>query len=94
MLGAVIYNGSNTAVIDLPAPSLDLESKLHSIDILKPADQLHLSDEEGEQIRVKLYATSPEEAHLLSLLTPDRNLMEANLAAEMLQRVPSSQISY
>ena len=89
MLGAVIYNGSSTAVIDLPAPSLDLESKLHSIDILKPADQLHLSDEEGEQIRIKLYATSPEEAHLLSLLTPDRNLMEANMAAEMLQRAES-----
>ena len=89
MLGAVIYNGSNTAVIDLPVPSLDLESKLHSIDILKPADQLHLSDEEGDQIRIKLYATSPEEAHLLSLLTPDRNLMEANMAAEMLQRAES-----
>jgi hypothetical protein len=86
MIGAVIYNGSNAMVADLPAPSLDLESKLHSIDIIDPADKLPLKDEEGDQIRIKLYATSPEEAHLLSLLTPDRNLMEANLAAEMLQR--------
>ena len=29
MIGAVIYNGSNTMVADLPAPSLDLENKLH-----------------------------------------------------------------
>ncbi|MBR4656613.1 MAG: antirestriction protein ArdA [Oscillospiraceae bacterium] len=86
MLGAVICNGSNTMVADLPAPSLDLESKLHSIGIIEPADKLPLKDEEGDQIRIKLYATSPEEAHLLFLLTPDRNLMEANLAAEMLQK--------
>ena len=86
MIGAVIYNGNNTLVADLPAPSLDLENKLHSIGIIEPAEKLRLSDEEGDQIRIKLYATSPEEAHLLSLLTPDRNLMEANLAAEMLQR--------
>lgn len=86
MIGAVIYNGSNTLVADLPAPSLDLENKLHSIGIIEPAEKLPLKDEEGDQIRIKLYATSPEEAHLLSLLTPDRNLMEANLAAEMLQR--------
>ena len=89
MLGAVIYNGSSTAVIDLPAPSLDLESKLHSIGIIESAEKLPLKDEEGDQIRIKLYATSPEEAHLLSLLTPDRNLMETNMAAEMLQRAES-----
>ena len=86
MIGAVICNGSNTMVIDLPTESLNLESKLLSIGIIEPAEKLLLSDEEGDQIRIKLYATSPEEAHLLSLLTPDRNLMEANLAAEMLQR--------
>ena len=86
MIGAVIYNGSNALVADLPAPSLDLENKLHSIGIIEPAEKLPLKDEEGDQIRIKLYATSPEEAHLLSLLTLDRNLMEANLAAEMLQR--------
>ena len=89
MIGAVICNGSNTMVADLPAPSLDLETKLHSIGIIEPAEKLPHSDEKGNQIRSKLYATSPEEAHLLSLLTPDRNLMEANLAAEMLQRAES-----
>ena len=86
MIGAVICNGSNIIVADLPAPSLDLENKLHSIGIIEPAEKLRLSDEEGDQIRIKFYATSPEEAHLLSLLTQDRNLLEANLAAEMLQR--------
>ena len=89
MIGAVIYNGKNTMVADIPAPSLDLENKLHSIGIIEPAGKLLLKDEEENQIRIKLYATSPEEAHLLSLLTPDRSLMEANLAAELLQRAES-----
>ena len=89
MIGAVIYNGSNTMVADLPAPSLDLENKLHSIGIIEPAGKLLLNDEEENRIRIKLYATSPEEAHLLTLLTPDRSLMEANLAAELLQRAES-----
>ena len=89
MIGAVIYNGNDTMVADLPAPSLNLENKLHSIGIIEPAGKLLLKDEEENQIRIKLYATSSEEAHLLSLLTPDRSLMEANLAAELLQRAES-----
>ena len=56
MIGAVICNGSNTMVIDLPTESLNLESKLLSIGIIEPAEKLLLSDEEGDQIRIKLYA--------------------------------------
>ena len=51
MIGAVICNGSNTMVADLPAPSLDLETKLHSIGIIEPAEKLPHSDEKGNQIR-------------------------------------------
>ena len=35
MIGAVICNGSNTMVIDLPTESLNLESKLLSIGIIR-----------------------------------------------------------
>ena len=41
MIGAVICNGSNTMVADLPAPSLDLENKLHSIVIIPQAMHSH-----------------------------------------------------
>ena len=50
MIGAVLYNGSNTMVIDLPTESMNLESKLLSIGIIEPAEKLLLSDEEGDQI--------------------------------------------
>lgn len=42
MIGAVICNGSNTMVIDLPTESLNLESKLLSIGIIEPAEKLLL----------------------------------------------------
>lgn len=86
MLGAVIRNGNHTLVVELPTGTMDLQLKLSSIGIDVPADRILLSDEEGDQIRVKLYASSPEEAHLLSLLTADRSLSDANICCEMLQR--------
>ena len=86
MLGAVIRNGNNTLVVELPTGTMDLQLKLSSIGIDVPADRIRISDEDGDQIRVKLYASSPEEAHLLSLLTPDQTISEANLCSEMLLR--------
>lgn len=65
---------------------MDLQLKLSSIGIDVPADRIRISDEDSGQIRVKLYASSPEEAHLLSLLTPDQTISEANLCSEMLLR--------
>ena len=63
MLGAVIRNGNNTLVAELPTGTMDLQTKLSSIGIDVPADRIRISDEDGDQIRVKLYASSPEEAH-------------------------------
>ena len=86
MLGAVIRNGNNTLVAELPTGTMDLQTKLSSIGITQTADRIPISDEDGDQIRVKLYASSPEEAHLLSLLTSERSLSDANLCCEMLQK--------
>ena len=86
MLGAVIRNGNNTLVVELPTGTMDLQTKLSSIGITQTADRIPISDEDGDQIRVKLYASSPEEAHLLSLLTSERSLSDANLCCEMLQK--------
>ena len=86
MLGAVIRNGNHTLVVDLPTGMMDLQAKLSSIGIQETSDKIKLSDEDGDQIRVKLYATEPEEVHLLSLLAPNRTLADANSSMEMLQR--------
>ena len=86
MIGAVIRSGRNTLVVDLPTGMMDLQTKLSSIGIDRTAENNKLSDEDGDRICVKLYATEPEEAHLLSLLTPDRTLADANSSMMLLQR--------
>ena len=84
MIGAVIYYGKNTLVAELPMGTLDLQMKLSSIGVGEPADRIPLKDDEERQLQVKLYASSPEEAHLLSLLTPNRSLADANTCADLL----------
>lgn len=76
MLGAVIRNGNNTLVVDLPTGTMDLQTKLNSIGIQETSDKIKLSDEDGNPIRVKLYATTAEEVHLLPLLAPNRTLAD------------------
>ena len=84
MIGAVIYYGKNTLVAELPMGALDLQMKLSSIGVGEPADRIPLKDDEERQLQVKLYASSPEEAHLLSLLTPEQSLGDANTCADLL----------
>ena len=90
MLGAVIYNGNNTLVVELPTGIWDLQLKLRSVGIELPPDRVQLSDEEGEQLRVKLYASSPEEAHLLPLLTPEKTLADANTSMMLLSQAETA----
>ncbi|MBR4656704.1 MAG: hypothetical protein IKO68_09095 [Oscillospiraceae bacterium] len=90
MLGAVIRNGNNTLVVDLPTGMMDLQTKLNSIGIRETSDKIKLSDEDGDPIRVKLYATTAEETHLLPLLAPSRTLADANSSVEMLHRANRS----
>ena len=81
MLEAIILYGKNTLICDLPHEPLELQNKLNSIGISLTADHIPLSDEDGSEIRVKLFASTPEEAHLLPLLSPERSLSDANLSA-------------
>ena len=94
MLGVVIANGDKQLVIDLPASSAAMQAELASIDITVPIESVLLSDEEGEKIRIKLYASTPSSAHLLRLLTPDRSLADANLCAGILQEADTIGWSY
>lgn len=90
MLEAIILNGDHTLVCDLPHDPLELQNKLNSIGISLTADRLPLADEDGAMIRVKLFASTPEEAHLLSLLTPERTLSDANLSAILLHEAEAN----
>lgn len=90
MLEAIILNGKNTLVCDLPQDPLELQNNLNSIGISLTADHMPLSDEDGNAIRVKLFASTPEEAHLLPLLTPERTLSDANLSAILLHEAETN----
>lgn len=90
MLEAIILYGKNTLVCDLPQDPLELQNKLNSIGISLTADRLPLADEDSALIRVKLFASTPEEAHLLSLLTPERTLSDANLSAILLHEAEAN----
>lgn len=54
MLGAVIRNGNNTLVVELPTGTMDLQTKLSSIGITQTADRIPISDEDGDQIEKKV----------------------------------------
>lgn len=56
MLGVVIANGDKQLVIDLPASLASMQAELASIEITTPIESIPLSNEEGAQIRVKVYA--------------------------------------
>ena len=43
MLGAVIRNGNNTLVVELPTGTMDLQTKLSSIGITQTADRVRQS---------------------------------------------------
>ena len=85
-MGAVVRNGDNTLVVELPTGEMDLQLKLYSIGIAIPAGAIPISDEERNSLRVKLFAGTPEEAHLIPLLNAEQTLSDANLCCEMLQR--------
>ena len=92
MMGAVVRNGDNTLVVELPTGEMDLQLKLHSIGIAIPADDISISDEEGDSLRIKLFAGTPEEAHLIPLLTSPQTLADANLCCQMLQRAAQNSL--
>ena len=94
MLGVVIANGDKQLVIDLPASLAAMQAELASIEITTPIESIPLSNEEGAQIRVKLYASNPSSAHLIRLLTPDRSLADANMCAGILREAEKNHWFY
>ena len=71
-------NGS-TLVLDFPRSIYDLYEKLQSVGVCQSPHRIPLSDEDGDDVRVKLYSES-ELGKLLLLTLSDRNtLADANL---------------
>lgn len=81
LLNAVITYKENTLVTEFPKDYLKIYEELCSIGCRKAPERIPLTDNEGDDIRVKLYADSDIGNHLLLLLGENSTLADANTAA-------------
>lgn len=85
MITAIIRNKENTLVLDFPRSIYDLYEKLQSVGIIKPPKQIPLTDNEDEDIGVKLFSDNDLGNHLLLTLNEDNSLADANLLTLIVQ---------
>ena len=85
MITAIIRNKENTLVLDLPHSIYDIYEKLRSIGIVQPPKQIPLTDNEDEDIGVKLFSDNDFGNHLLLTLSEDNSLADANLLTYIVQ---------
>ena len=81
LLNAIITYKENTLVTEFPKDYLKIYEELCSIGSRKAPERIPLTDNEGDDIRVKLYADSDIGNHLLLLLGENSTLADANTAA-------------
>ena len=79
MITAIIRNKENTLVLELPHSIYDIYEKLQSIGIMQPPKQIPLTDNEGEDIGVKLFSESDFGQHLLLTLNEKNTIADANM---------------
>ena len=85
MITAIIRNKENTLVLELPHSIYDIYEKLRSIGIMQPPKQISLTDNEDEDIGVKLFSESDFGRHLLLTLNEKNSLADANLLTYIVQ---------
>ena len=79
MITAIIRNKENTLVLELPHSIYDIYEKLRSIGIMQPPKRIPLTDNEGEDIGVKLFSESDFGQHLLLTLHEKNTIADANM---------------
>ena len=79
MITAIIRNKDNTLVLDFPCDIYSVYTRLQSIGIAKSPKQIPLTDNEDEDIGVKLYSESDFGQHLLLTLNEKNTVADANM---------------
>lgn len=83
-INAVIESSNGgTLMLDFPRSIYDVYEKLRSVGIRQSLHQITLSDEDGDDVRVKLYSESEVGKHLLLTLNSQNSLADANMLAFM-----------
>lgn len=78
MINAIIYHGDNTLVMELPQSIYDIHEKLLSIGYCDSPYRAKLTDNEGDELRMKLYGRIEMGNHLVRLLSEQNTLADAN----------------
>ena len=76
ILNAIIENKGNTLIIDFPHSIYDVYEKLLSVGIRKSPNDIMLTDNEDDDIQVKLYSDSDFGNHVIRLLGEDNSLAD------------------
>ena len=79
MITAIIRNKENTLVLELPHSIYDIYEKLQSIGIMQPPKRIPLTDNEGEDIGVKLFSEGDFGQRLLLTLNDKDAIADANM---------------
>ena len=79
MITAIIRNKENTLVLELPHSIYDIYDKLRSIGIRQSPKQIPLTDNEDEDIGVKLFSESDFGQHLLLTLNEKNTIADTNM---------------
>ena len=85
MITAIIRNKENTLVLDFPRSIYDLYEKLQSVGIMRSPKQITLTDNENENIGVKLFSDNDFGRHLLFTLNEENTLNDDNLLTLIVQ---------
>lgn len=85
MINAIVNHGNSTLILELPHNIYDIHEKLMSIGCTDGPHRVPLTDNDGDDLRVKLYGTDDTGNHLLLLLTERNTLADANTMAFVVQ---------
>ena len=81
MINAIISYKENTLILDLPRSIYDMYEKLQSIGYPGNPHTAQLTDNEGDDLRVKLYGSTEIGNHLIRILSEQNTLADANTLA-------------
>lgn len=90
MINAVITNKGNTLITEFPKGYLDIYEELCSIGCRKALERIRLTDNEEDDIQVKLYSDSDFGNHLLRLFCEQNTLADVNTACFVIEKADES----
>lgn len=85
ILKAIVQYKDDTVIIKFPS-DYDISKQLLSVGIEKKAGDIHISDNEDDEIRVKLYSDSDLGNKLIPLFHEDSTLVTVRVAVDLLTK--------